>query len=215
MYGITLLSIALVAGQAAASAIGARSPLASLLRTRQAGFDPSTIPSQCQSDCSDIISAVNSQTCSTDISCICSSSASNGLYTCLQCALNLAPSQSTLTQAQGSYDDYADACEDGGVNISEKTLTIPGGSSATGGQVTISNTAASTRTSAGAPAGTRSASSGVQATESSDSDLPTTTDTSSSSGGATRGGNGAGASAAVHSAGIVGVVGAVVFALAL
>ncbi|KAI0668189.1 hypothetical protein C8Q78DRAFT_1048990 [Trametes maxima] len=214
MYGITLLSTALVAGQAAASAIGARSPLASLLRARQAGLDPSMIPAQCQSDCSDIISALNSQTCSSDISCICSSSASNGLYTCLQCALNIAPSQSTLSRAQDSYDEYVGACQEGGASVNEKTLTIPGGSSATGGQVTISNTAGSTRTSAGAPAGTRSASSGVQATETDDGDLPSTTDTGSS-GGATRGGNGAGASAAVHSAGIVGVVGALVFALAL
>ncbi|KAH9847777.1 hypothetical protein C2E23DRAFT_863146 [Lenzites betulinus] len=188
-FGFAVLSVALVAGQVAASVITSRSPLISALRSRQvAGFDPSEIPSECQSDCSAISSVLTSSTCSSDLSCVCSSSAANGLYTCLQCALSLNPDDSLLDQAQESYDEYSQACSSGGVSVASKTLTLPSGTT-------------SGSSSAAAPAS--SATSGSQTTGSGSS---TSSGTSTDSG-AQR--NGVRGGVAVSSVGLLGAVGAV------
>ncbi|KAI0370798.1 hypothetical protein BV20DRAFT_966320 [Pilatotrama ljubarskyi] len=225
MYGLTLLSVALVAGQAAASAVYPRSPLASLLRVRQAGFDPSDIPAQCQSDCSVISTALNSASCSTDISCLCSSSTNTGLYNCLECALSIDPDQATLTEVQESYDEYTQACSSANAPVAANPLTIPSGSAAaTSGSaqgtnsnlpVSASATAAPTST-AGGSVGTKTVVTGAaQSTGSgSDSGVSDPLSGSGSSGdGAQK--NGAGLGAAMSSVGVAGVVGAMFAVLAL
>ncbi|OJT04005.1 hypothetical protein TRAPUB_5334 [Trametes pubescens] len=152
MFGLAVLSVALVAGQVAASAISTRSPLASLLGARQASFDPSQVPAACQSSCSDIASALTSTTCTNDLGCICSSTASNGLFDCLQCALTLQPDADLLEQEQESYDQYAAACASGDMPVASQTLTLPSGSSTSATRVsgTATATAAVSRTSAAA-----------------------------------------------------------------
>lgn len=113
-----------------------------------------------------------STTCSQDINCLCSSSASTGLFDCLQCALSLQPDEDVLEQAQESYDgalsepftyddrhshncldvEYAEACASGDVPVASKTLSLPSGSSASATRVSGSATAtaAGSRTSTAA-----------------------------------------------------------------
>ncbi|KAI0773109.1 hypothetical protein BD413DRAFT_539196 [Trametes elegans] len=216
MFGLAVLSVALLAGQAAASAIAARSPLAHLLAIRQTSFDPSTIPAQCKSECSAISQALTSNTCSTDIDCICSSSASNGLYNCLECILAINPDASDLAQAQGSFDQYASACASGNVNVADRSLTLPSGSGATsaGGQVTVSDFPSPSVTRGHASATATGGSKATQdPSESSDEEGPIETGSSSSSGGATR--NNAGMVVSASSIGIACAVGVMMVALAL
>ncbi|KAI0824413.1 hypothetical protein BC628DRAFT_1420150 [Trametes gibbosa] len=187
MFGLAVLSVALVAGQVAASVISSRSPLVTALRSRQvAGFDPSEIPSQCQSDCSAISSVLTSSTCTADIECVCSSTASNGFYTCLQCALTLNPDEDVLKQAQESYNEYVQACASGDVSVPSKTLSLPSGT--TSGSTSVQLPGTSATAASGTTSGT-----GAE-----------TTDTGSGS--VQR--NGVRAGVAVSSAGLLAAVGA-------
>ncbi|KAI0631413.1 hypothetical protein C8Q77DRAFT_133065 [Trametes polyzona] len=213
MFGFAVLSVALLAGQAAASTISTRSPLVSALRARQADFDPSTVPPQCKSDCADISSVLTSATCSNDITCVCSSSASNGLFSCLQCALNLAPSQSLLDQAQESYNDYAQACSSGNMPVSAQTLSIPSGSSAsaTGG----SSRGTGVRTSAAAAPTASGSSTTTTSGDDGDGDSDSGSDGDSGSSGNSIKHNGALFGVSASSVGVAGAVGAMMALLAL
>ncbi|KAI0354490.1 hypothetical protein OH77DRAFT_1426079 [Trametes cingulata] len=218
MYGLTLLSVALVAGQAAASSIAARSPLASLLQARQGGFDPSQIPAQCQSDCTVISTALNSATCSGDVSCLCSTATNTGLSNCLECALGLDPEQSALAEVQESYNEYTQACSSAGAPVDAKPLTIPSGGAAatqTQSQAQVQTTVTGpAQTSAGA-VGTKTVVSGAAQSTGS----PASTGVSDPLSGS---GSGDGSSAAHNGAaglgagvGVAGVVGAVLVAMVL
>ncbi|KAI9060834.1 hypothetical protein FKP32DRAFT_1595169 [Trametes sanguinea] len=212
MYALAVLSAALLAGQAAASAVSARSPLASvhLLARQAAGFDPSEIPPQCQSQCATISSALTDSTCTTQVSCLCSSSTNNGLYDCLECALSLDPDQSVLTEGQENYDSYVQACQEAGVTIEDKSLTIPSGASSTVAQVSITDIANSasvtgagtTPTVTGNAAANTAA--GVSQTGSAEDPLKTAARNGASVGAAT-----------VSGAGLVGAAAAIMAALAL
>ncbi|KAL7278274.1 hypothetical protein ACG7TL_008250 [Trametes sanguinea] len=211
MYALAILSAALLAGQAAASAVAARSPLASVhLLARQAtGFDPSNIPAQCQTQCATISNALTSSTCTTQVSCLCSSSTNNGLYDCLECALSLDPDQSVLEEGQENYDSYVEACQQAGVSIEDKSLTIPSDASATVTQVSITDVANSATLTGAAttPSATGNAAantdSEVSQTGSAEDPLKT----------AAR--NRAGVGAAVSGVGVVGAAAAIMAALAL
>ncbi|EIW52594.1 uncharacterized protein TRAVEDRAFT_53037 [Trametes versicolor FP-101664 SS1] len=218
MFGLAVLSVALVAGQVAASAISTRSPLAGLLRIRQASFDPSEVPAACQSSCSTISTALTSTTCSQDIDCLCSSATSTGLFDCLQCALNLQPDQDVLEQAQESYDEYAAACASGDVPVASQTLSLPSGSSASATRVSGSATAtaagsrtstAAGRTSTAADPTETSTSGDDDGDDDSGDDSDSDDDSNSSSTGAQR--NGARVGVAVSSVGLAGVAAMMAF----
>ncbi|KAI0324285.1 hypothetical protein GY45DRAFT_1357300 [Cubamyces sp. BRFM 1775] len=212
MYGLAVLSVALFAGQAAATAISARSPILSLLRRQSAAdFDPSEIPPQCQSQCATISTALTSDSCTSDLSCLCSSDTSNGLYNCLECALSLDPDESIMIEAQDEYDQYAQACQSAGANVSDKTLTIPSGSSATGSQGSGSSGSA---TGGATPTSTSPADSGSKSTAAQQTDGAQETGSSSDPLKSINK-TGAGVMTTVSSVGLAGAVGAMIIALAL
>ncbi|OSC98133.1 hypothetical protein PYCCODRAFT_1439628 [Trametes coccinea BRFM310] len=196
---------------AAASAVAARSPLAGvhLLARQAAGFDPSEIPPQCQTQCATISNALTSSTCTTQVSCLCSSSTNNGLYDCLECALSLDPDQSVLSEGQANYDSYVEACQQAGVTIEDKSLTIPSGAS-TVTQVSITDVANSATLTGG-----------VSTTPSATGNAAAVTDSAVSQTGSaedplkTAARNGAGVGAGVSGAGIVGAAAAIMAALSL
>ncbi|KAI0738225.1 hypothetical protein C8Q80DRAFT_1275751 [Daedaleopsis nitida] len=209
MYALTLISLSVFVGQTMASVIDARSAITSLMK-RQVGFDPSTIPQQCTQDCSFIVNVLN--TC-TDVSCLCSANANNGLYTCLECTLEIVPDASLLSQEQSSLKGYEDSCKQAGATVNSLTLTMPSGSTQTGstGTGTVGTT-----TSVGAvltttkPSTTRAVSDPT--TTDSDADDTETDDASVDNPLETAGakkGNGAGL-VAVSSAALLGAVGAAI-----
>ncbi|KAJ8481808.1 hypothetical protein ONZ51_g5736 [Trametes cubensis] len=207
MYGLAVLSVALFAGQAAATAISARSPILSLIRRQSASeFDPSDIPPQCQSQCSTISTALTSDSCTSDLSCLCSSSTSNGLYNCLECALSLDPDESIMAEAQSEFDQYAQACTSAGATVEDKTLTIPSGSSATGSEGSATGGVTPTATSpsdSGSKSTAAQQTDGAQETGSDSDPLKSINKT------------GAGVTTAVSSVGLAGAVGAMMLALTL
>ncbi|KAI0755533.1 hypothetical protein C8Q74DRAFT_1210594 [Fomes fomentarius] len=220
MYAFAVVSVALLAGQGdrAALTTRSRSALAGLLSRQTTGFDPSDIPAQCQSDCSTVVSALNS---CVDVSCLCSENTNRGLYTCLECALAIEPDASLLQQGQSSLEDYQSSCKQAGVSVTPLVLTLPSGASATSG------TGSSAGSVSSRPSATfNTGNSGVTATVSAGASTPTETDDDdddddsssgtsdplSGSGGATR--NGA-ALVSASSVAVAGVVGAAMAVLAL
>ncbi|KAI0700273.1 hypothetical protein C8T65DRAFT_728804 [Cerioporus squamosus] len=212
MYALAIVSAALLAGQAAASAVMPRNALAGLLNRQTTAFDPSDIPAQCQSQCADVVSALNS--CST-VSCLCSDTTNTGLYNCLECALALDPDAALLAQGQDSLNEYQSSCQQAGVSVAPQTLTLPSGASATGGSGSSATSRASvtfdtsfpTEISTGSGSKATGGSSSTETTAGGASD-PLATD------GAASRNNGAGF-LAVSSTAVVGAVGAVLVVLAL
>ncbi|TBU45383.1 hypothetical protein BD309DRAFT_718355 [Dichomitus squalens] len=219
MYGLAVFSVAVFAGHTAATALAGAFPLAAIIR-RQTGFDPSQIPAQCQSDCSTAVTAIN--TC-TDVSCLCSTSTNQGLYTCLECALSLSPDASTLSQSQESLDNYEETCDQAGVNVTPLSLTLPSGgasATATATAAPISSTAVtggSTPSTVKVSVTFNGGSTAATATATSPANTADTASSASSTGGASKngnplGGNGAGA-IGVSTASLAVVVGIAMAAL--
>ncbi|RPD70587.1 hypothetical protein L226DRAFT_562760 [Lentinus tigrinus ALCF2SS1-7] len=165
MYALALASAALLAGQAAATAVP-RNALTGLLVRQTTSFDPSDIPAQCQPDCSVIISALNS--CSA-VSCLCTDSTNMGLFTCLQCSLGLDPDPALLAQGQDSLSEYQEACKEAGVSITPFSLSIPSGASATGTSDSSATSHVSVTFDSGLPTGFTATGSGSTPTGSSGS----------------------------------------------
>ncbi|RDX45894.1 hypothetical protein OH76DRAFT_1407460 [Lentinus brumalis] len=212
MYALALVSAAFVAGQAAASTVIPRNALAGLLNRQTTAFDPSDIPAQCQSDCSAVVSALNS--CST-VSCLCSETTNTGLYKCLECALGLDPDAALLAQGQDSLNEYQSSCQQAGVSITPLTLTLPSGATATGASGSSATDRASVTFDSIIPTGITSGS-GSKATGGSGSTETTAggaSDPLATDGAATRN-NGAGF-LAVSSTAVVGAVGVAMVVLSL
>ncbi|KAI0756456.1 hypothetical protein C8Q80DRAFT_1128697 [Daedaleopsis nitida] len=155
MYAFSVISLALLVGQAAASASLGRSSLAGLLKRQTAGFDPSDVPAQCQSDCATILNSLSS---CPDVSCLCTDAINQGLHNCLECVLAIPGNDDIFAQAQSSLQEYQQACQQVGVNITPEPVTLPSGSSPTAGSSAADSdptvtSPGSTPTSAGTGAG--------------------------------------------------------------
>ncbi|KAF7416387.1 hypothetical protein PC9H_002652 [Pleurotus ostreatus] len=85
-------------------------------------LDPADIPSACQSQCTGIVSALNSCASTT---CICTNTNARGLEACVNCLVSLANTPSMQTQGQSILDNFVAGC--GGTVA---PLTIVGGSTA-------------------------------------------------------------------------------------
>ncbi|KAI1793641.1 hypothetical protein LXA43DRAFT_999772 [Ganoderma leucocontextum] len=117
MFGLAVLSVALLAGQAAAAA---SSP--SLFKRQ---LSPGQIPPQCQAACSSAQSSL--QSCGTDLNCLCSDSINKAFSDCLECAVSL--DASSLSAMQESLDELDQGCTQAGHAVTPITLTLPNGSS--------------------------------------------------------------------------------------
>ncbi|KAH8085470.1 hypothetical protein BXZ70DRAFT_562625 [Cristinia sonorae] len=149
MLALSLLSVALVAGQASATAIQARTLQARAgverLFARQAGgFNPNSIPQQCQSTCAGTAQVLSGQGCQTD-ACLCTSTVNTGFQQCLTCVLSLAPPDpDIISQSQEALAAFEDACAASGFPLTSLTISGATGTPTTTsrGSVTIpSNTA--------------------------------------------------------------------------
>ncbi|KAM5545697.1 hypothetical protein V8D89_000735 [Ganoderma adspersum] len=132
MYGLAALSVAVLVGQAAATAVAGAAPRSPLAR-RQTTLNPSDIPSQCKNQCAPAVNYLN--TCAETVSCLCSDTTNTAFYNCLECVVEVEPSvKSTL---QTTLSEYEYNCGTAGAKVSFLTLTFADGSSdaptATGG----------------------------------------------------------------------------------
>ncbi|KAI5986715.1 hypothetical protein EDC04DRAFT_2824220 [Pisolithus marmoratus] len=103
----------------------ANGDVSNALVPRQSSFDPSDLPSQCQSPCQ-VISTMSSSSCDTSLTCLCASSIASELQTCMTCLAQAEPS--VETSAQSALSSYNEAC---GTSLSLGTSSGSGGSSAT------------------------------------------------------------------------------------
>ncbi|KAK7030855.1 hypothetical protein VNI00_013963 [Paramarasmius palmivorus] len=118
-----------VVGSTSASFV-ARNPLASLAARQSSGFDPSVIPTQCQSQCAAIVSDIQGCETSSNTLCGCTTSNAANMRQCFACFIDIAPT--VQSQIQSTYDDYVRSCNSIGGNI--PSGSIGGGSvSVTGG----------------------------------------------------------------------------------
>ncbi|KAM5545699.1 hypothetical protein V8D89_000737 [Ganoderma adspersum] len=132
MYVLAVLSVAVLAGQTAATPVASAAPLVEAILKRQGGttLDPGSIPAQCESQCGAVINAIN--TC-TDITCLCSDAVNKGMYDCFECGLSLQPDASLLSSAQKSLTQFENTCNAAGipgVQLTSLTLTMPTGTAA-------------------------------------------------------------------------------------
>lgn len=137
---LALLSLALVAGKAAATAVAARhDAFRTLLRARQGSIiSPGDIAPECQSACATFVQINND--CQTDDSkCleICTDSNMGGVADCLSCAINVGgpPDASLAAQAQEALDELEDDCASAGEPVQSFTVSGAAGvpTSAAGG----------------------------------------------------------------------------------
>ncbi|CDO76839.1 hypothetical protein BN946_scf185033.g36 [Trametes cinnabarina] len=169
-------------------------------------------------------SHMQSSSCSSQVSCLCSSSTNQGLYDCLECALSIEPDQSVLEEGQENYDGtlpfdaiflkngidvtshtaYVQACQQAGESIDDKTLTIPNGASTVQVSVTGASTVAQTSVTP-VVTGNTAANTNAAETQTGSAQDPLKT--------AAR--NGAGVSVVISGAGVVGAAAAVMAVLAL
>ncbi|KAL4062437.1 hypothetical protein V8B97DRAFT_1891925, partial [Scleroderma yunnanense] len=136
----------------------ARSDVSNALGARQTGFDPSQLPSQCQSPCG-VISEMSSSTCETDLSCICSSSISSGLETCMTCLVKAEPSvETSASQALQSYNEACGTSLALGSSSGGSSGGSSSGGSSSGSSATGSSSPAATSASSGSSGSTGSTS---------------------------------------------------------
>ncbi|KAL0576194.1 hypothetical protein V5O48_005792 [Marasmius crinis-equi] len=161
-----LLSVAVLMGASASASITsfeARdiTPVSSLV-ARQSTFDPSVIPSQCQTQCSAVVSDINkcSTSTSTDPLCGCTSAVNTDMKTCFNCLVSLAPT--AQADIQKSYDEYILGCNSAGANLPAGTVGNGSGSSASGSaSASGSGASSASRTASGSsPTGTSGSSTG-------------------------------------------------------
>ncbi|KAJ8517863.1 hypothetical protein ONZ45_g5010 [Pleurotus djamor] len=133
MARFTLVVLLTFVASVTASALIARSAndLGSLFARQSTILDPDDIPSACRSDCTSIVSQLNS--CTT-MACLCTTSNGRGLESCVNCLVDLSPSAAMRQQGQSILDNFVTGCS-GAV----PPLTVGGSSSAT-----VSSSASST-----------------------------------------------------------------------
>ncbi|KAL4256376.1 Extracellular membrane protein CFEM domain-containing protein [Pleurotus pulmonarius] len=125
-------SLLLVASVGAVELIARSADELGSLFTRQSTIlDPADIPSACQSQCTGIVSALNSCTTTT---CICTNTNARGLEACVNCLVSLANTPAMQTQGQSILDNFVAGC--GGA---VSPLTIAGGSTASASAPTVSS----------------------------------------------------------------------------
>ncbi|KAI0050086.1 hypothetical protein FA95DRAFT_1556007 [Auriscalpium vulgare] len=93
--------------------------LARSLEGRQ--FDPSTIPTQCQSSCDTVVNTISA--CTT-VTCTCSASNAADLTSCVGCLVGLDPAQGQ--DGQNLLDDFTQECAQAGLPVSGQTSTAAG-----------------------------------------------------------------------------------------
>jgi len=142
----TLVTIGAFALEVAASEIQQRS-LSGLLSRQNSGVDPSDIPSQCESECTDIVNAVND--CTTN-ACFCTSSNGSDMEDCMNCLVGLNPTSQEEQIAQTTLDDFNNQCSGLGL----PTLTLSGAESGSGsGSSSSSSGSGSSGSSSGSGSG--------------------------------------------------------------
>jgi len=132
MYTLVLLPILLgstaVSASIASRALVARDLIITSLTTRQ--LSPSDIPPQCQTQCNPIVTKLGNS-CATDLTCLCSRETASQLQSCVQCGIDLTgASSSVIAQAQGSLNQYTQACAAGGQAAPSLTVTAGSGGGA-------------------------------------------------------------------------------------
>ncbi|KAM5545698.1 hypothetical protein V8D89_000736 [Ganoderma adspersum] len=150
MFSLAVLSIALLAGQAAAAASSQS------LFKRQ--VDPGQIPPQCKDSCSAAQTSLGS--CGADLNCLCTDTTTKAFSSCLQCAVSLDPS--TLSAMQESLNEFEQGCTSAGHAVTPITLTAgASGSSGTptaAGSNSATSAAAATTTAPASSSSTAAAS---------------------------------------------------------
>ncbi|EKM76875.1 hypothetical protein AGABI1DRAFT_108500 [Agaricus bisporus var. burnettii JB137-S8] len=76
-------------------------------------FDPSSVPQQCQDQCSALISSLTDATCGTDLSCVCGDNIAEQTIDCAKCDAQIIGED----EAKALYDKYAAACKSGGIDV--------------------------------------------------------------------------------------------------
>jgi len=124
MLSIVPLLFGIIAPQALASSIVPFGAFRQLLTRQDTGFDPSTIPSQCQSRCRVIVNSILSCEAETvpPLDCGCSRTEESGFVDCLDCIIALAPTQEIINIAQTAVNNYILDCAQVGVSLPPATV---------------------------------------------------------------------------------------------
>ncbi|KAF7761572.1 hypothetical protein Agabi119p4_9564 [Agaricus bisporus var. burnettii] len=77
-------------------------------------FDPSSVPEQCQRECSAIVTALTDPNCGSDLGCVCRINIAEKTRVCAQCEAQILISN--LIEVAG-FLDYAAACKSGGIDV--------------------------------------------------------------------------------------------------
>ncbi|PIL34686.1 hypothetical protein GSI_03466 [Ganoderma sinense ZZ0214-1] len=88
MYGLAVLSVVVLVGQAAATAVPGAAPLSSLTR-RQTTLNPSEIPSQCKNQCAAAVNYLNA--CGESVTCLRNDTTNKAFYDRLECVVGVDP----------------------------------------------------------------------------------------------------------------------------
>ncbi|XP_006464056.1 hypothetical protein AGABI2DRAFT_120852 [Agaricus bisporus var. bisporus H97] len=76
-------------------------------------FDPSSVPAECQRECSAIITALTDPNCGSDLGCVCRINIAEKTRVCAQCEAEIIGEE----VAKSLYDNYAAACKSGGIDV--------------------------------------------------------------------------------------------------
>ncbi|EKM76874.1 hypothetical protein AGABI1DRAFT_93803 [Agaricus bisporus var. burnettii JB137-S8] len=89
-------------------------------------FDPSSVPEQCQRECSAIVTALTDPNCGNDLGCVCRINIAEKTRVCAQCEAQIIGEEeakslydtmvSSLIEVAG-FLDYAAACKSGGIDV--------------------------------------------------------------------------------------------------
>ncbi|KAH8801224.1 hypothetical protein DL96DRAFT_789506 [Flagelloscypha sp. PMI_526] len=110
-----------------------------LLSPRQSSkINPSTIPAQCDSQCTSVITTLSNCTLSTDSACGCSVATKNEIKVCFGCWLNVVPT--TRADMETVSTNYIAECKAAGIDVG----SFAGGSSSS--YLPLSTTTSSTST---------------------------------------------------------------------
>ncbi|KAI0710728.1 hypothetical protein C8Q76DRAFT_694755 [Earliella scabrosa] len=126
MHALSLVFVAVLAGQVAGNTHAVRSSVSGLL-ARQAdtglSINLNDFPSTCRSDCSDAVIALN--TC-TEARCLCSEDMHGAIAACFECMPSPNSNDtSVLASAQARLEEYESQCKDAGVEVTPINLASP------------------------------------------------------------------------------------------
>ncbi|KAG6916372.1 hypothetical protein DXG01_007093 [Tephrocybe rancida] len=111
----------------AAQALGNPEPaeaIPGLLLARQVpGFDPSTVPAACKSDCEAVTTSL---TGCASVGCICKDSTISTLGKCLDCGVSISGSGLDVNTAQSAIDQIVSTCKSAGSPVSGFSVSAKG-----------------------------------------------------------------------------------------